>query len=79
MTEQTKKVAKLEIKLHYKHLHAKLYKLLNQCARVRLVIAEIAEEMPAGTLEHNRENHIHLTVYGVLKSATQAVADLLKW
>ena len=78
MTEQTKKVAELEIKLCYNHLHAKLYKLLYQCARARLFIAEIAEETPAGTLQHIRENHIHLTVYGVLKSATQAVADLLK-
>jgi hypothetical protein len=78
MTEQAKKVAELEIKLRYHHLRAKLYKLLDQCARARLFIAEIAEETPAGTLQHISENHIHLTVYGVLKSATQAVADLLK-
>lgn len=78
MTEQAKKVAELEIKLRYNHLRTKLYKLLDQCARARLVIAEIAEEKPAGKLQHDREDHIHLVVYVILKNASQAVADLLK-
>lgn len=78
MTEQAEKVARLEIKLRYNMLRAKMYKLLDQCALARLVIAEIAEEHPTGVVQHSRQDLIHLTVYAVLRAATPAIADLLE-
>jgi hypothetical protein len=78
MTEQAEKVALLKIKLRYNMLRAKMYKLLDQCALARLVIAEIAEEHPTGVVQHSRQDLIHLTVYAVLRAATPAIADLLE-